>query len=121
MSDELTEDQITELGDSLQSLRSELETRLAAPDDDTKPVSLDLPIGRLTRMDAMQQQSMAKANRRDQALRLRQVLTALEALTAGAYGACVRCEEPVGYARLSARPETRLCRDCQEALESSRR
>ena len=121
MPQDLTEVQFEELHARLRALRTELQQQLESTDGDQKPVSLGLPIGRLTRMDAMQQQSMAKSNRRDNELRLGQVRAALEAVESGEFGTCVRCEEPVGYGRLHARPEARLCLPCQEALERSRR
>ncbi|MBV7536508.1 TraR/DksA family transcriptional regulator [Duganella sp. sic0402] len=37
------------------------------------------------------------------------------------YGLCERCGEPIGYSRLNARPEARLCIACQTWLESSGR
>ncbi len=39
---------------------------------------------------------------------------ALRRLDAGTYGICTTCEEPVGEARLQARPAATQCRDCAE-------
>ncbi|MBM4195602.1 MAG: TraR/DksA family transcriptional regulator [Gammaproteobacteria bacterium] len=39
---------------------------------------------------------------------------AIRRLDAGTYGICVTCEEPVGDARLRARPAATQCRDCAE-------
>lgn len=33
------------------------------------------------------------------------------------YGLCERCGDPIGYSRLDARPEARLCITCQTRLE----
>ncbi len=82
-----------------------------------RPVSLDEPIGRLTRMDAIQQQSMSAANRRQLDLRLRQVVQALGLVQRGDYGLCRRCEGAIGYARLCARPESPYCLACQDAID----
>jgi DnaK suppressor protein len=80
-------------------------------------VDLDEPIGRLSRMDAMQQQKMAQASRRATRMRLDQVGAALANLAAGEYGLCRVCEEPIGYKRLKARPETPRCLECQRKSE----
>ncbi len=85
--------------------------------DAAKPVELDQPIGRLTRMDAIQQQQMARAARAALNVRRGQVLSALAAIDAGTYGECKHCEEPIAYPRLQARPESSLCIACQEELE----
>ena len=52
--DELTAEQIEELGQALRALRAELEGLLEATREGTRPVDLDEPIGRLTRMEAIQ-------------------------------------------------------------------
>ena len=116
----LTGEQIAELAQILEKVRREIEAQLDASREDAKPVDLDEPIGRLTRMDAMQQQNMTKAGRRSLEARLKQIAGALAGVQTGDYGLCGRCDEPVGYPRLRARPESRLCVRCQEHLETAR-
>lgn len=115
--DDLTEEQIAELQARLTGLREELAAMLESTREGTRPVALDEPIGRLTRMDAIQQQSVSKANRYQIDLRLRQVSQALDLVQRGDYGLCRRCEDPIGYARLSARPESPYCLDCQDEID----
>lgn len=111
--DDLTEAQVLELGERLRALVVELERALAAGADNARPVQLDqAAVGRLSRMDAIQQQALAKASRRNQQIRIQQCRGALEALARGDYGCCRRCEEPIGYRRLSATPETPFCIEC---------
>jgi DnaK suppressor protein len=114
---ELTTEQIDGLRQALDKLKIELEQRLEVTRDGTRPVELDQPIGRLTRMDAIQQQSVSAANRRSIDLRLRQVMQALELVDRGDYGLCLRCEDPIGFARLAARPESPFCIDCQDEID----
>ncbi|PLX84860.1 MAG: hypothetical protein C0617_06530 [Desulfuromonas sp.] len=120
MSEELSAGQVEELHRKLFALRKEIQGLLAATEEGARPVDLGQPIGRLSRMDAMQQQSMAQANRQGHELRLRQVKAALAAIDRDEYGTCRRCEEAIGYRRLSARPETPFCLDCQGQAESRR-
>jgi len=115
---ELTEEQIEELTRLLVELRGTLEQGVVSSAEASKPVDLDQAIGRLTRMDALQQQHMAKENRRTQALRLKLVAAALARVERGEYGICQECEEPIGYRRLAARPESRLCMPCQQSRET---
>ncbi len=117
MSEELTSEQRGELETNLRKLRVELEKIIEVSKEGTRPVDLDQPIGRISRMDAIQQQKMAESNRRGYKLRLRQVGAALTALAAGEYGACQECEEPIGFRRLKAKPESRLCIECKSAQE----
>ena len=87
---ELTAKQVTELKASLETLKDELERLMDISREGTRTVELDQPIGRLTRMDAIQQQKMATANRHGHSVRLQQVLQALAAMDSGRYGACLR-------------------------------
>lgn len=114
---DLTESQIAELVADLHALQEALRAQCATAKEEARPVDLDLPIGRISRMDAMQQQSMAVANRRSLELRLQQIAAALAAHAEGDYGYCRTCDETIGYPRLKARPETPLCVECQGAKE----
>lgn len=116
--EELTDAQIGELRRALEALEAELEQALAGSEEGARVVSLDQPIGRLSRMDAIQQQNMAAASRRQQELRLGQVRVALRAIEDGEYGDCKSCDEPIALRRLTARPETPFCLRCQGGRES---
>lgn len=114
---DLTQAQTEQLRDALHSLRDDLQRLLQSTREGTKPVDLDEPIGRLTRMDAIQQQKMASATRRELDIRLRQVLQALSGMGREEYGLCRKCDEPIGYARLEARPESPYCLECQDEID----
>ena len=116
--EELTPGQLEELQQDLLQLQGELQSAAAASAESTKPVELDQArVGRLSRMDAMQVQQMAKASERAQALRLQQVTRALRKMADDEYGYCAQCEEPIGYRRLKARPESPFCLVCQGSRE----
>lgn len=115
---ELSQPQRTELHQALLVLRTELQQLLENSSDGAQPVSLDEPIGRLSRMDAMQQQSMVQANRRTSQNRLNRVEAALRRHANDEYGLCMECEEEIGYARLKAQPEAPFCIDCQSNKET---
>ena len=116
---ELTAAQQTQLHSQLLALQEELELLLTESAASSQIVDLDQPIGRLSRMDALQQQAMAKANRAGHQQRLTLVEAALLTIKLGHYGECRRCEEPIGYARLNVRPESPFCLDCQKQSEKT--
>ncbi|MED5374271.1 MAG: TraR/DksA family transcriptional regulator [Myxococcota bacterium] len=113
---ELTPEQERELIADLRSLHQQLLSALS-DGDRHEVVDLDLPIGRLSRVDALQQQSMAKAERQRTEQRLEQVEAALERVEDGEYGYCCLSGEPIGYKRLKARPEAPFSVASQEKLE----
>lgn len=114
----LDDRQKAELHQTLLELRTELQQMLEDSSAGAKPVSLEEPIGRLSRMDAMQQQSMAQANRRTLQTRLNRIEAALRRHANDEYGFCVECEEEIGYARLKAQPEAPFCIGCQSRRET---
>lgn len=110
--------QLAEIEADLLRLREELTGQLERGGEDSKPVVLDQQmVGRLSRMDAMQQQQMAAANQGHVREHLRGVQLAIAAIAAGDYGYCRQCDEPIGWPRLQARPETALCIRCQQLKE----
>ena len=115
--EELTPAQLDELRDLIERQCEELEALLAGSAESSKPVALDEPIGRLSRMDALQQQQMAVASRTAQQQRLQLLKNAQQALARGEYGDCRLCEEPIGYQRLRVRPESPFCLACQTRRE----
>jgi DnaK suppressor protein len=118
--DALTALQQVQLQHKLLSLKSELELLLVESSACSDTVDLDQPIGRLSRMDALQQQAMSKANRAGHQQRLILIEAALSAIKLDRYGECRRCEEPIGYSRLNVRPESPFCLDCQKQSEEIR-
>lgn len=85
----------------------------------TATVKLDQSsVGRLSRMDAMQQQAMAQSSRQRAELALRRIEAALRRCDDGSYGYCLDCGEPIDKRRLAFDPGTTLCIGCAEARES---
>lgn len=117
MSDELTEAQIQEFRADLLMLKTNLLESDAVAKGHAGVVELDQgAVGRLSRIDAIQQQKMAEAQGRRNELRLKQIDVALNTLAADDYGWCKKCGEPIGYRRLKARPESPCCVACTQEL-----
>ena len=118
MTPSLTPEQLQEFHQDLVDERGRLEGHLQLTTAGSKPVTLGTPIGRLSRMDAIQQQQMTKASRATLETKLRQVKASLEQYQKGDYGHCRSCHESIGYPRLKARPEAPFCLSCQDRREA---
>lgn len=113
MDDELSPEQLKALEQALLTLRDELRKDVEAATEAARPVELDQArVGRVSRIDAIQQQQMAAASRDANKERLAQVERALRRIADHEYGLCAKCEEPIPLARLEARPEAVLCVAC---------
>jgi len=122
MPEELTDAQYESLTAKLRGLAAALRAQLDSATGDGKPVELDsTAFGRVSRVDAIQQQQMVKATRGRAKERVIQVEAALERVADGEYGDCAKCGEPIGFRRLDARPETPFCVACQSEVEQRRR
>ena len=98
-------------------IQEEMEELRALSDDsrDSRvPVELDQQsVGRLSRMDAMQQQSMDLAREERRRQRLAILAAALRRMDEDEYGYCLSCGDDIAAARLAADPAATLCVDCQ--------
>lgn len=103
--------QLLELGQELKSLEQQRE-------DAAEVVELDQTrVGRLSRMDALQAQAMAKESQRRQQLQLVEIAAALNRIESGDFGYCTECGEPVALARLEHNPSARYCIECAGKAE----
>ena len=114
---ELTDAEVAKLRALLIAHGDRLEESLRQGADGTKPVDLDEPIGRISRIDALAQREMNEAGRRAQQQELAAVKLALEAMQDGEYGVCKACDGPIGFRRLQARPFSTICIACQSERE----
>lgn len=100
----------------LPRLRDELQTLRAASArtaGDRRPVELDQQsVGRLSRMDAMQQQAMAAAQETRRLGRIRALEAAVRRIEAGEFGWCDGCGEFIGLRRLEHEPTVMRCLEC---------
>ena len=79
-----------------------------------QPVSPDNAIGRLSRMDALEMQSVNTTKYEHQRRRARQIELALKAIDSDEdFGICLECDEAINIERLKLMPECRYCVSCQ--------
>ena len=80
---------------------------------DRAPVELDQQAtGRLSRIDAMQQQYMDTAKEVRRIERIKLIKAALTRLEEGDYGYCLNCDATISNGRLRLDPSFSLCIDC---------
>ena len=106
-----------QLRDRQAELLTVADTAAAAADT----VELDQTrVGRLSRMDALQQQAMSQENQRRRAVELKRIGQALSRINEGEYGYCVECGEEIAANRLEIDPAAPLCIRCASEREKVR-
>ena len=105
--------QINVFAERLMNEQAELMGIADLIDESASTVTLDQSsVGRLSRMDAIQQQSMAMANQDRQQFKLKRIQEALQRIDDGEFGECVECLEPIPVARLEIDPSIECCVEC---------
>ncbi len=95
--------------------RSKLRGQVDDGDPAAKTVELDQTRqGRLSRMDAMQQQAMAVAAGERRQQELGRIEAALRRIADGDYGVCLDCGEEIARGRLKIQPTATRCVRCAE-------
>lgn len=81
-------------------------------EDLTKPISPENAIGRVSRMDAINNKSINDAALRQAIMKLEKLQFALEKCDDPEFGLCKRCKSPIPMGRLLLMPESLFCVRC---------
>jgi DnaK suppressor protein len=78
----------------------------------TRPISPDNAIGRLSRLEAMNEKSINEASLRNLEMRILLLNQALKRIDDDQYGECLLCEQEILENRLKVLPEATMCINC---------
>jgi len=99
---------------ALQALVARVEQELALARENAGTVIVDQgSVGRLSRMDALQQQAMTQSSIQRLLTQQRRVQAALDRYAAGRWGLCCECGLGIDQGRLAADPAVVFCLACQ--------
>ena len=77
-----------------------------------QPEAPDSAIGRVSRMDAINNRSINEAALRKKKLQLSKIETALKEINQPDFGLCIRCGKSIQPARILLMPESKVCVNC---------
>jgi DnaK suppressor protein len=80
----------------------------------TQPVSPENSIGRISRMDAINNKSVMEAALRNKEEKLSKLKMALSNIDKAGFGICSRCKNPIQEGRIIFLPESTLCIRCAD-------
>ncbi|MBL6933093.1 MAG: TraR/DksA family transcriptional regulator [Rhodospirillales bacterium] len=104
---------ITALKKKLLAHRKELLEDTANTEEARQPVELDqTSVGRLSRMDALQNQAMALETDRRRHVELQHIKAALKRIEEGNFGECLSCGDDIAARRLEIEPTAAICISC---------
>ena len=109
----LSSTQLADLSEELNRQLERLTKSMKITDEALRTVELDqTAVGRLSRIDSLQNQALSAGLREREAARLGQIVTALQRMDTGEYGACTNCGADIPFERLFVFPEAPECASC---------
>lgn len=90
------------------------EQQIAEYQELCKPVAPDAAIGRVSRMDAINNKSIFEASLRQATQKLNSLQRALDKYGTPDFGICLKCKKPIPVQRILFRPESLLCVNCAQ-------
>ncbi len=110
----MTDEQRSEIIAKIEHEIAELKRTIPGLREKSQPVEPDSAIGRISRMEAINDKSIQEANLRSSELRLTRLEHALKRSQTEDFGTCYICEEEIPFRRLLLMPETTRCVECAE-------
>ena len=98
----------TKLADEIKETRTKVSKYLEL----SQPISPENAIGRVSRMDAINNKSVLEAALREAQSKLIQLKKIIKKIESSDFGLCKICKKNIPFGRLMIRPESELCVNC---------
>ena len=109
----MSDSDVTAREANLRARLGELDSLEATNEEGRAVVVLDQQsVGRLSRMDALQNQAMAQETQRRRAQERLRIAAALQRIADDEYGWCAECGEAIAAKRLDVDPMAVMCAKC---------
>ncbi|MEM8953692.1 MAG: TraR/DksA C4-type zinc finger protein [Verrucomicrobiota bacterium] len=108
----MTPETLQQLEDRLLEEIADTEERIVDLEKIVQPISPDKAIGRLSRLDAMQDKSVTEASLNQAKEKLTRLETALQRIYDPEFGLCVTCRHDIPIERLLLLPHATQCVAC---------
>ncbi|WP_010664128.1 TraR/DksA family transcriptional regulator [Marinilabilia salmonicolor] len=108
----MTKDEKEQLVTIIEAEIQKLKAKIEELKQFTEPIEPDCAIGRISRMDAINNKTIFDASMRNSKNRLSQLEQVLKLKNDGIFGICTKCHQSIPFERLKIRPEIRFCANC---------
>ena len=79
-----------------------------------KPIAPENSIGRISRMDAINNKSVVEAALREAKNKMQQLQIMQKRITEPDFDVCVKCKKEIPFGRLMIRPHSKFCVNCAQ-------
>lgn len=108
----MTSEEKQQFHEKLLKVRERIQDEIETLEDKTQPISPENSIGRVSRMDAINNKGVAEYSLRQAQRRLNAVNAWLLKLDTDAFGKCVTCKNEIPFKRLMFMPHSLKCMHC---------
>jgi DnaK suppressor protein len=108
----MTKKEKTTIKEKIESELAQLKLQIVTLVEATKPITPDCSLGRLTRVEAMNEQVINLKILDEARLRETRLINALRRVEHEMFGVCIECGESIGIGRMLVRPESVRCVMC---------
>lgn len=108
----MTEQQKKQLINSIVSKIEEVQIEMVELEELIKPIPLDASIGRISRMDAINNKAINESSLREKKKLFQRLEKALERAKDKNFGKCLKCGGEIPFGRLEYMPDTTKCVNC---------
>ncbi|MCI5057191.1 MAG: TraR/DksA C4-type zinc finger protein [Flavobacteriales bacterium] len=110
----MNKEQKEELKEKLTRELEKVKTEIEELRELTKPIAPENAIGRISRMDAINNKSVNEAALRKKEERMKKLLYAQTKIDEGNFGKCLRCKNDIPFGRILLMPESTRCVNCAQ-------
>jgi len=108
----MTKKEKATIKEKIESELIQLKAQIVSLVELSKPIAPDCSLGRLTRVEAMNEQVINLKILDEARLREMRLNNALRRVEHEMFGVCIECEESIGMGRMLIRPESVRCVGC---------
>ena len=108
----MKQEELKILAKEIKSLISQLKKEISDLEESTAPISPENSIGRISRMDAINNKSVVEASLRNRKKKLSKLQLALVKIKTPGFGLCTSCKKNINPKRLMLLPESVKCINC---------
>ena len=110
----MTEEDKKALKDRIKEEIKKLEVEMERLEEATQPISPENSLGRISRMDAINNKGVAEAAYRNAKSKMSKLQIAIDKVELPGFGNCAHCKQPIRPARLMYMPESTRCIRCAD-------
>lgn len=108
----MKQEELRKLEKEIRVMIGQLEEEIAHLEESTAPIAPENSIGRISRMDAINNKSVVEASLRNRKKKLSRLQLSLSKVYKPGFGLCISCKRTINPKRLMLMPQSDKCVNC---------